>query len=157
MCTLDPAASFVHGGNVDLLHTQRLQPYACADHVGNGVKGSHLVKVHILGGHSVDLSFSLCNPLEDAQGMLLYERRQVAVLDQLTDLAVRPTMHLVVLMMVVMVPAAFVAVIMVMLVTRSMMVVPVLMPVMVMMRVGVRMRMLLLVPVFCSGNFTAVV
>jgi hypothetical protein len=72
----------------------------------------------------VDLPLGHCDALEDAEGMLFDERREVALLDQFANLPVSPSVNMLVSVAVLMavvafgrvmivVPAAFLAMIMV--------------------------------------------
>lgn len=161
---LDPAASLVHRRNVDLVHTQRFEPNARADDISNGVQGPHLVEMHIFHRHAMDLPFGFGNPLENAQRMLLHERRQIAVLNQLTDLPVRTAMDFI--MVMVMSAAALVAMVMIMLVPMAVLMVPMPMVVVmvvvvgmlvVMITMGMGVGVLFLVAFLGSRNLAAVV
>ena len=60
---------------------------AHTDHVGDGVEGSELVEVHVLGSHPVDLALRLGQPGEHVVGQRANVLVQAGPGEQLLDLA----------------------------------------------------------------------
>jgi len=133
----------------DFLHAERLDADAREDDVCDGIERAHLMKVDILHAHAVDFSLGLGDAAEDPERVSFHEWREVAGLDERADFAVRAAMLMpvfvlmrvpvfmsvfvcVTVLMAVPVPAAFVAVIVVVIVRMFAMRMPV--------RVGVVFR-----------------
>lgn len=74
MGAIDPAASFMHRRDIDLLNTERLEARACADDIGDRIQRSNFVEMNVINRHSVDFPFGFRDPVKDAQGMLLHKR-----------------------------------------------------------------------------------
>lgn len=71
----DGSASIVKRRRKDLGHAERLNADARHNDVGDGVECPDLVEMNFFGWFAVNLSFSDCDSMEDAEGVFLYERR----------------------------------------------------------------------------------
>lgn len=126
-------------GDEDLFHTERFDTHASADDIGNGIERANLMEVDVLYGLAVDFALGHGDALENGKRVLLNEGGKLAVLDQLADLLVRAAVGVLVMMMM---PMDFAAMIMVVLL-------PMFMPVLVLMGlVAMGVRVLMLVGMF---------
>ena len=50
---------------MDLVHPEEMEPQTASDDVDNGIHRAHLVKVHLLDVHPVNMRFSFTETLED--------------------------------------------------------------------------------------------
>ena len=66
-----------HGGSPELLHSQLFQPNRCADHVGDRVQGTHLVKVNLVHTGAVDRRLRLRKFPKNSHGPLFDSLRQI--------------------------------------------------------------------------------
>ena len=77
MLGLHRAAADIDRRTHDGSDVEQVEGQARADDIGNRIGGAHLVKVHLLDGHLVDLRFGLAQPLEYRQYLLFGAVRQV--------------------------------------------------------------------------------
>jgi hypothetical protein len=61
---VDPTVAFDNPAGQDAGFTEQFQGNAAADDVDDGIDGAHFMEVHLLGRHTVDLSFGNGDPFE---------------------------------------------------------------------------------------------
>ena len=71
----DGSATIVERRRKDLGHAERLNADARHHDVGDGVECPDLVEMNLFGWFAVNLSFSDCDSMEDAEGVFLNKRR----------------------------------------------------------------------------------
>ena len=84
---VDPAAALDERGDDNVVDLELLDADARQDDIRDGVEGADFVECDFVGGHAVDPGFGFCDALEDADGVEFYEVGEIAVLDEVADLA----------------------------------------------------------------------
>lgn len=96
---LDGPMPVVQGGNKHLPHPERLDAGARENDVRDRVEGTHFVEMDVLRAHAVNLSLGYRDPVKDGKGMIPDKTGKVAVVDQITNLAVGATVRMTVVVM----------------------------------------------------------
>ena len=97
----DPSPSFDKGRGLDAERSQCVEPGAGRHNVGDRIRGPHLVESDVLGRDAVDFPLGDGNALENGQGPSFDLRLQTRSLDEPANFAVRATMGVVAVGMVV--------------------------------------------------------
>ena len=87
MGAVRPTGAIHHGRGQDLGLAQHFQSQTGAHDIHNGIDGSHLVKVHLFGGVTMNFAFRARNPLEYRDGFRFHPIRIGTRLDELADLS----------------------------------------------------------------------
>jgi len=103
MRTIDKSAAYIHWRGIPLgdalFCAQPRQPHRRAHNVGDGVHVAHLVEVHILHRHAVNLRFRLRQQRKSAQRKLPRILSQRSLCNQRANLLPRPPMRMIVFML----------------------------------------------------------
>ena len=91
MGAIDPAMSIVQCGDENLFDGEMFESDTGADNVRDRIEGADFMKVDVTGWHPVDVAFGVGNAGEDAQGVGLDERGEIALRDEVADLAMIAT------------------------------------------------------------------
>ena len=87
MRAVDPAVPIVQSGDENFRDAERLDSRAGADDVGDGVERADLMEMDIFHRLAVDFPLGHGDPLENAERVLLYERRELARGKEFADFA----------------------------------------------------------------------
>ena len=105
------AMSVIERRDEDFLHSKRLDADAREHDVRDGIERADLVEVDVLRTHAVDFTLRLGDAAENPERILLHERREIARLDQRADFPVRPSVDMLVRVLVMlMAVSVFIAV-----------------------------------------------
>ena len=74
-CALNDRATFY------ARFTQKLQRNTATHDIDNGIDCTHLMKVHLIRRHTVDLAFGIGHALEDGHRLLLHPIAERTVMD----------------------------------------------------------------------------
>ena len=85
MGACDEAAAQGQRRAMHLIDAEEMEPHAGAGDVDDRVDRAHVVEVHVVDGGPVDARFRLPEPGEDARGVRLDGRGQIAGGDQIED------------------------------------------------------------------------